>query len=546
MKKARILSVILAAVLLLTACSGDIEPANSKNGRDKSSTSDSRNDDGDARGDASSSGGISSLTQSSNSDTSDRPDSSAPNSSESKPEAPERLKKIPLTDEELFEINQRLAGSIYVFIADHFYIYAENGKSFDCTVSIDNVGMLGYVIDRLLRIIEKDEADVYEKIEIPDSLFGGTAFYYFTPETLERLIQKYFLPSFEISSLDYTQSPYWDAEKGQIKAEYYGDFDQTGNTPFFAENGYTDGEYYYLSAVFSHDTSILYAGEDLFRLSSIPAEYFELPRVQLKVKKFTVKRYDDYYDNCYIIVGFDPTDERAEWVKTAEYLYNTVNWNYSPESPEIIPMPFPSYISTGVIDGSLGKRVYTNITSYRDEYAPGLSTDYTGKDVLYTYGLHGENDVISCEIYYDGYHSSGEVYYNDRWGVMVNFGNDVSITVEDKFKGETYKHTYSTHTDYYIAYDDTDHETSVPIIKNEKFTLNDVEISESDFYSAEIVRYFDEIINLDSIYEKMADEFVDKYFVDFDEDRLLYEHTSSYLDEFTLGDLYEMARIMTE
>lgn len=161
---------------------------------------------------------MNSMTQSTNSDTdssafeSSTSDLTGIDSETSNTDKQEQPKKIPMTDEELDKM------FIGPYAINFFKQYEQAGKEFDFTISIDNVELLTHILDRLTGIIEKDDADNYELISDP-MWDWDTEYYYFKPETVEKLIQEYFLSSFKISSVDYTKLGCWDSEKKQFKVQ---------------------------------------------------------------------------------------------------------------------------------------------------------------------------------------------------------------------------------------------------------------------------------------------------------------------------------------
>lgn len=468
------ISTILALVMLLTACGEDMEKISGADTSNPSTTATN-----------------SSSTTTSISDTSERSTSDLTESISDENETPEQeqLEKIPLTNEELSQIY------LSPLTASFFKTYAKNGKSFDFTVSIDNIEMLNFIIGRLVQIIEIDEADDYEMIYNDEVMDGQEEYYYFSTETVEKLIQKNFLPSFEISSLDYKKSLYWNAEKDCFKVMDFPDSYNGGERECVIESGYTAGDYYYLSVVIPNNG--YFNTPDLYRISFLPSEYFEFPRVQLKLKKYSRRIEDRYYD-VLVLVGFEPVDDRPEWVDAAEILFNTVNWKFTADSSY-------SFTSMGIIDGSIGKRVF--IASWSMLGGAHVIQSAT----CHTYGIRGENDVISC-------HSNLENYIITDYETHDMYDvTDGSVTIEDSFKGETYKSTY--------------HKVSND--KTETYLLNDSEISKSQFDSAVVVDYFNGIVDFDSATIRTDDE------------RLVYKYEHD-LDNITLADLYEIARIITK
>ena len=192
------IATILASVMLLTACGKDTEIISGTGTSTQSTVAENNSSSAPASSSGTAESNTSSLTESS-SDTSSEPI-----------EEPPQPEMIPLTKEELHEI------SISPMSIQFFKSYERNSKSFDYTASIDDVEMLDFVFTRLLFLIETDEADHYERVD-DMSMDGYTEYYYFTPETAEKLIQEKFLPSFKIGSVDHTKSLYCDTEKEQFK-----------------------------------------------------------------------------------------------------------------------------------------------------------------------------------------------------------------------------------------------------------------------------------------------------------------------------------------
>lgn len=188
--------------------------------------------------------------------------------------------------------------------------------------------MSDFVFTRLLFLIDTGEADHYERVD-DMSMDGYTEYYYFTLETAEKLIQEKFLPSFKISSLNHTKSRYWNTDKRQFEAAFFSDAYNGGISSYYYylnESGYKIDDSYYIDLVPLGG----YLKEGYFRpgevdakhikMSDIASDYFDIPRVQVKLKKFNVKNHwntDHLYD-YYAVVGFGPVDDRPEWVNTAE------------------------------------------------------------------------------------------------------------------------------------------------------------------------------------------------------------------------------------
>ena len=492
MKLKRTIAMIAAAVLALslTACGKDTENTSSADAPTQS-TSVNSSTSAPKSSTSKTEGGTSSPTAAS-SDTS---------SAEKPVEEPPQPKKIPLTDEELREIN------IGPISTDFFKTYERSGRSFDLTTSIDNIEMFDFILGRLVRVIETDEADYYERLSDP-TWMDDIDYYYFKPETAEKLIREKFLPSFEISSVDHTKSTYWDTEKGQFGVNFaidgYIGGRGRGRYDYLNESGYKIDGYYFINLVPLNDypmTDVYFEWQAIMaeqiKMSDITSEYFAIPRVRVKLKKFAQKSpYEDVFYDTFILVGFEPVDERLEWVKTAENVYNTM------KNDGIFQDGQP--YSAGVMDGGLGKRIYLS------SYSEMGSHRFTRSETIITYGSRDKGDVITVNRHNGGALNYMETDPQKMWGETYG-----GCTIEDKLKDEKYSYSFDVF-EYPPDYTGSYFEDSPPTYKH-----NGKEISEDEYNSAELVRYFEG--NENKIYT-----------------------CNDGIDKITLGEYFEMCRIITD
>ena len=514
------IATILASVMLLTACGKDTEIISGTGTSTQSTVAENNSSSAPASSSGTAESNTSSLTESS-SDTSSEPI-----------EEPPQPEMIPLTKEELHEI------SISPMSIQFFKSYERNSKSFDYTASIDDVEMLDFVFTRLLFLIETDEADHYENVEDHDSMDGYTEYYYFTPETAEKLIQEKFFPSFKISSVDYTKSTYWDREIKQFKTAFREDAYHGGGLDSFylylSESGYRIDDCYYINLVPLCD----YFGEGYFRIGEVDAEhlklsdiasvYFDIPRVQVKLKKFNVKSHwdTDYMYDYYAFVGFEPVDNRPEWVNTAEQLFKDNDL----ENVEMIGLTaseenngFNTLIlrTAGVLSTPFGKRIYLYEKHYTER---NLYHDYY--HAINTFGTRGKNDNIQYLISSGSREGAG-----DYTGSQYHYIEDSTLTCNDVLSGVKYIHTVE---EGFVEYYDIANNYRVidrKDVHEESWKMNDKDISEAEYNSAEAVVYFLDNFDGDGKY--------DPY--EFD---TLY--SCEVTDCITLGDYFEMCRIITE
>ncbi len=459
------------------------------------------------------------------SSTSSLTESSSDTSSVAEPVEEPQPEKIPLTDEELDEI---FIGSVTM---QFFKPYEKANKEFDLTVSIDNVEMLDYILTKLIGIVENGEFDDYERISDPEWLMD-TEYYYFKLETAEKLIQKYFLPTFMISSIDYTKSEFWDPENNWFKPwriidgfmgarglEYY----------YLNESGYKAGDYYYVSLVplADYPNAEMAFGDGLSlkypEMSYISSDYFDIPRVRLKLKKFI--RYSSLGDTMetYVCVGFAPVDERPDWLKFAAKLFkdndleNASMIGQPPIEDEFYNMP--AVRTAGVINTPFGKRMYV----YEKNYREGM-LEFHFEHTITTFGTRGQNDKVIFSV--STYANTGT---DGVPNVMASNVHTSTFTCDDLFSGN--KYVRELRDGERTTCDDNLENVSTELIHNEKWTMNDKEISETEFTSAEPVSYFLKNFKGDGTYEPYT--FYTLY-------------SCKVKDCITLADYYEMCRVITE
>lgn len=196
--------------------------------------------------------------------------------------------------------------------------------------------------------------------------------------------------------------------------------------------------------------------------------------------------------------------ERPEWINTAENLYKMLNKEKeSWEKVKNVPNPQGGYLR--VISGDPGKRLCADTSYFMGSHSVSAGTYY------YTFGARGKNDFISYE-----YNSHGSmVGYLDPNPENMYFVSSGSIIIHDYFKGETYENEYTSYSDG----------NPPPNAKStESYTLNGRNISKEEFNSAEVKIFFDN-------------------FDDSERTILKCEHDWNNL---TLGDLFEIAKVMTD
>ena len=415
------------------------------------------------------------------------------------------VEKIPLSIEELNGY-----GDKQISISDDTILFLrEREDPFDVSVSIDSIELFNYAVGTLKKIIEPDEADDYE-YEYVENEVGGftTEYFYFTPKTVEKLIREIFLPSFKISSIDYTKSAIWNEESGYFKVTVFSGIPNYNGKEYFIECGYEAGEYWYVISALSPSYYNAFQFEpDGIKLPYLPSGYFDNPRMQLKFKNTSHGR---------VLVGYEMLEELPEWLEAAELLFNACDWEYESFSA-------PAYQSIGVMDGVLGKRLFIAAGSMLG------SIHIINDAVCDTYGIRGKNDIIRYSTEYGS--SVGQIL--DDGIVSSATTESDAFTIQDDFKGDTYKYSYSeSHMSYF--YESTGEVISSNGSTEEKCTFNGREISKEEFESLDAVAYFSN--GLDYIYSGMA--------VIADE-HLLYKCEHG-LDSITLADLYEMAQIIAE
>ncbi len=501
------IAAILAAAMLLTACGKD-----SENISGTSSTTQSTDLSAPASNSSTAESSTSSLTESS-SDT----------SSVAEPvEEPQQPEKIPLTDEELDEI---FIGSVTM---QFFKPYEKANKEFDLTVSIDNVEMLDYILTKFAGIVEADDYELISDPEWPEDI----EYYFFKPETLEKAIQKHLLPTFKIGSVDYTKSKYWDPENNWFKPWRIidGFMGARGSEYFYLnESGYKAGDYYYVSLVpladypnaenaFVDGLSLKYP-----EMSYISSDYFDIPRVRLKLKKFIINNAFGEPWETYMCVSFAPVDERPDWLKFAAKFFKDNDL----ENVEMIGQPptmdefynTPAVRTAGVLDTPFGKRMYL----YEKNYREGMTKFDYAHDIT-TFGTRGQNDKVIFSV--STYANTGT---DGVPNVMASNVHTSTFTCDDLFSGN--KYVRELRDGERTTCDDNLENVSTELIHNEKWTMNDKEISETEFTSAEPVSYFLKNFKGDGTYEPYT--FYTLY-------------SCKVKDCITLADYYEMCRVLTD
>lgn len=272
---------------------------------------------------------------------------------------------------------------------------------------------------------------------------------------------------------------------------------------FIQEDGYKQGDYIYVTAVFideNHGTSANlkqtpFPSASKINLSDITPEYFDLPRCQMKFKKLTIKDFDRY--EPYFLVGFKPTDERPAGLDFAKKFYSEIKSLDTPHDDGSRLVDF------GLLDTKLGKRAY--IYSFSEL---GLR-DYMSDTHYVTYGARGENDKIEFNKHY-----SSETHWSndDITNIWDCLSTETSII--DSFNGDAFKYSYAN-----IGHEDGTYEETA------EYTHNDQPVSERDFYSAELVDDFKDYFKSES-YAPPGEKL--------------------QADTQTLAGLYEIARAVTE
>ena len=392
-----------------------------------------------------------------------------------------------------------------------FYSYyycmscARSNKSFDITKSIDSIELFNRLLDYVF--IPDDDPDKVEELE--EDILGGD-YYYYSLEKTEKLIQKSMFPKFKLSSVDYKKSECWSEEDNcfiwtpKIAGGGLGDY---FNSFFIQEDGYKQGDYVYVTVAFVDEnrgtsrnlckTALPPASE--IDIWDITPEYFDLPRYQMKFKKFEVE--DHYYYEPYFLVGFKPIDERPAGFDFAKMLYSEID---SFDMYDISNV----FGGFGLMDTILGKRAYIFSWSQLGSH------NYMEYNNYMTYGASGENDKIE----FDHFINNQIIWDTEDPNIMWGYDLD-EITITDSFNGDTFKYSFEKAGHRDGTYDET-----------AEYTHNDEPVSEQEFYSAKLVNDFKDYFKSD-MYSPPC-EIIKQYD---------YQAGSS-----TLADVYEIARAVIE
>lgn len=433
--------------------------------------------------------------------------------------------KIPLTEDELDQIY------ISYHTINFFKPYEQASEEFDFTESISDVKMLDYIFDKLSAMMLKGYVDFneedYESGFEPDNdyVFGV---FHFTCEKAEKLIQKHFLPNFMINSVDYTKSEYWDQEEKQFNL--FAQFDRFTGDPgkeyyYYKESGYKIGDYYYINLVpladYPNIEKALEFGcgrRDKIKMAGITSEFFDIPRVCLKVKKFSIKDIIGETGGADMCVGLSLNDDRPDWVEMAEKFYkdNDLGNNYmigrnSNNTNSYCPP------TAGVISTPFGKRMYL----YNEEHS-GSSSIYDTYN-LSTFGTRGQNDELNFSL--DCANVCG------GFSPWVNT-NNITISCNDVFSDKKYVYNWTKGDKIYYGNGGTIEKEEE--VFEETWKLNDKEISERKFNSADVVSYFYEIYDEDEYGQSNISLARD----------LLY--SCDIEKGLSLADYYEICRILFE
>lgn len=459
MKKVGIISV-LALAMLLTAC-GD------------NTTNESRSPSTSA---------VSSSKETTSSIAESVPASqlsSAETSSAEPPVIQEQPEKIQLAQDE----------HGHFMSSDHFYYTTQAVKSgFDLTNSINDIDTLEYALSILPRLGGKADDS---KNDMPEDFIGGALSFtlIYKPESAEQQIREYLLPSFKIDSIDYKNSDLWDAENGYIKVNSYSSADEELGV---VESAYKLGDYYYAAMVLR--THLDYIApftsySDYLAALTLNEENLNIPLVQVKFEKVTTK--DEYGEHDYYIpIGFDPADQRPEWMKKAAQLYkdndfeNVAMIGQIPDKDDFYNMP--SVRTAGVISTPFGKRIYL----YEKNYREGLSQFYYGH-TLTTFGTRGQNDKIVYSMSSSSRSGTGGAI--DQMSEIT----EKTLTCSDLYSDKRYVHDLEEGE--VITYENGKI-VNTRDVHEESWTLNDKDISEKEYKSADIVSYFLENFKGDGTY----------------------------------------------
>lgn len=399
----------------------------------------------------------------------------------------------------------------------------KSSSPFDITISINNLQEFNYAIAYLTNQISNDEADLVEYD--PNMALFETYYYYFSPETTEKLFQKYYCSSFELNSINYTESPYWDTDKNQFVVETVFDCWQVpvydGNY-YVYENAFKKGDYYYVDAAYINEykglsdkleknayINNIFGDTDynVLNLSDITSDYFDIPRCRLKFKQYKNKEYNN---NEYFLVGCEPLEERPEWLDTAEKLFPSASELFSDEN--ILIDGFNSKVSAGVISTPYGKRIYG--------FMYGNIIPNGERNFIKTIGLRGENDEIDYQMSYAGTASGGPQNSTSHW-----------IECNDIYSNNEYYY------DITELREDIFDENGVFLYEDKTITetwkLNGKEITSEEFNSADVISYCFETFG----YENFSRPF------EFESD---YSYEMDYYTRqlFPLGEYLNMCRVI--
>lgn len=399
--------------------------------------------------------------------------------------------RILLTDEELKNISL-----FYPLLMLQSESLSFDVPEFDLTSSIKKTEELDIALKMLRFIVADDDADSSELIE---DVLTNINIYSFSPETMEKTIRKYFLPSFEIKDVDYTKSEYWNRSNNTFELMGFVRAGGDGIERYHIESGYKKGDCYYLTFVSIADYAYknqIYDGFDL-KLSQISDEYFDFPRGQLKVKKFTAA-------DRYLPLAYNSLDDRPDYMKKASDFFKENNLSSLETVKTFNSIDFPDdrEFFAGVMNGVSGKRMYFGCFHYI------YVNTGTSEINLETYGTRGKNDKMTFE------------YSNSGIMAMHGFSNVTSKNITDHFSSETYTYKFSSKTQY----NGNGVEDSTI---SESCALNNSEISKDRFDSAPVISYFSDDRTNNCVKDPV----------------LQIEHTP---DEMTLNDYYELCKALFE
>lgn len=450
-----IAALMLAALALLTACG---------EGAGSSKTT--------ALSTAGTSSGASSSAPAITPSSSENTSSTLPEDTSSMPPEDKERDKVPLTQGELYELQRTLKNAELLHILNDYLV---NGREFDFLASPYSEEALRVVLADVMR----------QNVGIADNADSAQNKYDFSPETVEKLIKKNVLLSFDISRAEYPIN-----ENGFIEYSPFGG--GSGLGLIIAESGYKLGDTLYIN-ILRIDSG---ACDESMELSLLPEDYFDIPRRQLVIK------------GGYV-AALKNIDERTELMETAEKMFAVfkAEQRENSENPERVPW------NIGVMDGELGKRMYFFT------YLTKMGMQGSRTETFRTFGPGGEKDVIT----YTTAISSTLAGYTTTETDDDYTINSESILVEDELNGDTYEYNKQTKS---LP------DPNAPLLQNTMTCkLNGSEITEEAFCSARSVAYFKDI---DS----------GGYINTEDESRFIYKCEKS-IDDITLADLYDIARAMT-